>query len=109
MPRASQQGLKSLADEKSNVARSQPLSAVLGSNALEKSKSDSKLDQFANQDNISNSLASGRDEEHIKRSNSNQNMERKSPSKKKKAKSYSKLSELDKEVKESEKIYTFLY
>lgn len=97
MPRSQPQSTK---DEKcgSNTAKSQPLSALVGANALEKSKSDSKLDQFANQENLSASQAFNRDEDYIRRSNSNQNMERKSPTKKKKAKSFSKLSELDKEV-----------
>lgn len=55
-------------------------------NALEKSKSDSKINQIL------------LDDEPIKRSNSNQNMSKKSPKKAKKSKSYSKLLELDKEV-----------
>lgn len=54
---------------------------------LEKSKSDSKLNQ------------SSLDDEPIRRSNSNQNMIKKSPKKNKKSKSYSKLMELDKEVR----------
>ena len=101
MPRNTQQGSKTSDNEKtdSNVPRAQPISAIMGSNALEKSKSDSKLDQFANPDNLNKSMTSARDEEHIRRSNSNQHMERKSPTKKKKAKSFSKLSELDKEVR----------
>lgn len=76
---------------------------------LEKSKSDSKLDRFAHQQpqqqQQQNEVQSPfsvfvrtDDDERIKRSNSNQHMERKIPSKKKKAKSFSKLSELDKEV-----------
>lgn len=70
----------------------------MGANALEKSKSDSKLDQFANQEGHANPMSLNNDDDNIRRSNSNQNMERKSPTKKKKAKSFSKLSELDKEV-----------
>lgn len=85
----------------SNASKIHPITAILGSTCLEKSKSDSKLDQFASPDNLSKSLASSRDEEQIRRSNSNQHMERKSPSKKKKAKSFSKLSELDKEVRQT--------
>ncbi|XP_046810571.1 protein dopey-1 homolog isoform X2 [Lucilia cuprina] len=100
MPRNSQQGYKSSDNEKADNSstRAQPISAILGANALEKSKSDSKLDQFANPENMNKSMTSARDEEHIRRSNSNQHMERKSPTKKKKAKSFSKLSELDKEI-----------
>lgn len=83
---------------------------------LEKSKSDSKLDQFAhNQQQLHQneaqsplSVFSKDDNERIKRSNSNQHMERKAPSKKKKAKSFSKLSELDKEVSFFRK-YDFLF
>lgn len=56
-------------------------------NALEKSKSDSKLNQFSF------------DDEPMRRSNSNHNIDKRSPKKTKKAKSYSKLLlELDKEV-----------
>ncbi|KAM7345782.1 protein DOP1 homolog isoform 2-T2 [Cochliomyia hominivorax] len=100
LPRTSQQNAKSNDNDKvdNNSNKDQPLASVLGSNALEKSKSDSKLDQFANPDNLNKSITSARDEEHIRRSNSNQHMERKSPTKKKKAKSFSKLSELDKEI-----------
>lgn len=100
MPRNVQQGFKSNDNNKADksAAKAQPLSAILGSNALEKSKSDSKLDQFANPESLNKSMTSARDEEHIRRSNSNQHMERRSPTKKKKAKSFSKLSELDKEV-----------
>lgn len=76
---------------------------------LEKSKSDSKLDRFAQQQQQPQQnqpevlspfpvLSREEDEDRFKRSNSNQHMERKLPSKKKKAKSFSKLSELDKEV-----------
>ncbi|CAD7078230.1 unnamed protein product, partial [Hermetia illucens] len=54
--------------------------------ALEKSKSDSKLNQCLF------------DDEPIRRSNSNQFIDKKSPKKTKKAKSYSKLLELDKEI-----------
>lgn len=64
------------------------------SNALEKSKSDSRLNQFGE-----HSLQQGieaNDEELIRRSASNHSVVRHSP--KKKAKSFSRLSELDKEV-----------
>lgn len=54
--------------------------------SLEKSKSDSKINQTA------------LDDEPIRRSNSNQNMVKRSPKKTKKSKSYSKLLELDKEI-----------
>ncbi len=54
--------------------------------SLEKSKSDSKLNQAAH------------DNEPIRRSNSNQNIIKRSPKKTKKSKSYSKLLELDKDV-----------
>lgn len=59
-----------------------------GTNSLEKSKSDSKLNQTA------------LDDEPMKRSNSNHSMSavKKSPKKTKKSKSYSKLLELDKEI-----------
>lgn len=101
MPRSAQQNAKLNDNDKTDNSsnRAQPLASALGSNALEKSKSDSKLDQFANPENLNKSMNSARDEEHIRRSNSNQHMERKSPTKKKKAKSFSKLSELDKEVR----------
>lgn len=59
-----------------------------GSNSLEKSKSDSKINQSA------------LDEEPIRRSNSN-HMIKKSPKKTKKSKSYSKLLELDKDISAS--------
>ncbi|XP_055387481.1 protein dopey-1 homolog isoform X2 [Condylostylus longicornis] len=64
---------------------------VQSANALEKSKSDSKLNQFSHDDD---------DDEPIRRSNSNHFLDRKnnSPKKSKKAKSYSKLLELDKEI-----------
>uniref|UniRef100_T1PNP3 Uncharacterized protein n=1 Tax=Musca domestica TaxID=7370 RepID=T1PNP3_MUSDO len=98
LPRSQQN--KSASDDKNanNTARSQPISALMGANALEKSKSDSKLDQFANQDGHSHTMSLNHDEDNIRRCNSNQHMERKSPTKKKKAKSFSKLSELDKEI-----------
>ncbi|ALC42553.1 CG15099 [Drosophila busckii] len=63
-------------------------------NALEKSKSDSRLNQFGEQHNEPN------DEELIRRSASNQSVVRYSP--KKKAKSFSKLSELDKDISASD-------
>lgn len=63
-------------------------------NSLEKSKSDSRLNQFA--ENTLHS-ADPNDEELIHRSASNQSVGRQSPSKKK-AKSISRLSELDKDV-----------
>lgn len=56
--------------------------------SLEKSKSDSKINQSAHDD----------DDEPIRRSNSNHNIIKKSPKKTKKSKSYSKLLELDKDV-----------
>ncbi|XP_055704416.1 protein dopey-1 homolog isoform X2 [Phlebotomus papatasi] len=62
------------------------LSKEESGNALEKSKSDSKLNQ---------SLL---DEAGMTRSNSNHSMSKKSPKKTKKSKSYSKLQELDKEI-----------
>ncbi|KAH8396651.1 hypothetical protein KR215_001784 [Drosophila sulfurigaster] len=67
------------------------------SNALEKSKSDSRLNQFGE-----HSLQSGEpnDEELIRRSASNQSVVRHSP--KKKAKSFSRLSELDKDITASD-------
>ncbi|XP_055920966.1 protein dopey-1 homolog isoform X1 [Eupeodes corollae] len=77
-------------------------STALPGSTLEKSKSDSKLNQSAaafdvdaNKDSLSSS------DEPIRRSNSNQNIDRRpntSPKKTKKAKSFSKLSELDKEI-----------
>ncbi|XP_059613480.1 protein dopey-1 homolog isoform X2 [Phlebotomus argentipes] len=75
-------------------ARHNPMKGVEGAdevkeesgNALEKSKSDSKLNQ---------SLL---DEAVMTRSNSNHSMSKKSPKKTKKSKSYSKLQELDKDI-----------
>ncbi|EDW31651.1 GL10846 [Drosophila persimilis] len=66
--------------------------------SLEKSKSDSRLNQFAE-----NSLQSAdpNDEDLIRRSASNQSVGRQSPSKKK-AKSISRLSELDKDISASD-------
>jgi len=63
-------------------------------NSLEKSKSDSRLNQFAEHTLQGADL---NDEELIRRSASNQSVGRQSPSKKK-AKSISRLSELDKDV-----------
>lgn len=60
--------------------------AFVEGGSLEKSKSDSKINQ------------SSLDEEPIRRSNSNHNIVKRSPKKTKKSKSYSKLLELDKEV-----------
>ncbi|KAJ6643774.1 Protein dopey-1 like [Pseudolycoriella hygida] len=60
-----------------------------GMSSLEKSKSDSKLNQAAH------------DDEPIRRSNSNQNIIKRSPKKTKKSKSYSKLLELDKDISDS--------
>lgn len=76
------------------------ISKVEGGGSLEKSKSDSRLNQFAE-----NSLHSSdpNDEDLIRRSASNQSVGRQSPSKKK-AKSVSRLSELDKDVSDSIKI-----
>ncbi|EDW48530.1 GM19866 [Drosophila sechellia] len=67
-------------------------------NSLEKSKSDSRLNQFAE-----NTLHSTdpNDEELIRRSASNQSVGRQSPNKKK-AKSISRLSELDKDISASD-------
>lgn len=85
----------------SNVVSGSGSTANAGS-TLEKSKSDSKLNQSAaafDMNSHKDSLSSA--EEPIRRSNSNQNIDRRhnaSPKKTKKAKSYSKLSELDKEV-----------
>lgn len=99
MPRSTQTP-KALGDEKMSSTKSHALhhSLVNGANNLEKSKSDSKLDQFAHHSNLQTTLALTKEEDTVRRSNSNQHIERKSPTKKKKAKSYSKLSELDKEV-----------
>ncbi|XP_039229065.1 protein dopey-1 homolog [Drosophila yakuba] len=66
--------------------------------SLEKSKSDSRLNQFA--ENTLNS-ADPNDEELIRRSASNQSVGRQSPNKKK-AKSISRLSELDKDISASD-------
>ncbi|GAB0100064.1 Protein dopey-1 homolog [Sergentomyia squamirostris] len=57
-----------------------------GANALEKSKSDSKLNQSLLEEQV------------MTRSNSNHSMTKKSPKKTKKSKSYSKLQELDKDI-----------
>uniref|UniRef100_A0A1I8NRH4 Uncharacterized protein n=1 Tax=Stomoxys calcitrans TaxID=35570 RepID=A0A1I8NRH4_STOCA len=97
MPRSQQKAATSEKTENSSI-KSQPLANLMGANALEKSKSDSKLDQFASQEGHTNSMSLTNDEDNIRRSNSNQNIERRSPTKKKKAKSFSKLSELDKEI-----------
>ncbi|XP_075169271.1 protein DOP1 homolog [Haematobia irritans] len=97
MPR-SQQKPTTTDKAENNSMKSQPLANLMGSNALEKSKSDSKLDQFANHEGHPNSMPLNYDEDNIRRSNSNQNIDRRSPTKKKKAKSFSKLSELDKEI-----------
>uniref|UniRef100_A0A1A9UIY9 Uncharacterized protein n=1 Tax=Glossina austeni TaxID=7395 RepID=A0A1A9UIY9_GLOAU len=99
MPRSTQTP-KALGDEKMSSTKSHALhhSLMNGTNNLEKSKSDSKLDQFAHHSNLQTSLALTKEEDTVRRSNSNQHIERKSPTKKKKAKSYSKLSELDKEI-----------
>lgn len=111
MPRTNH-GYYSSSDEKAanankSVLKNTSIEQVAGAMyALEKSKSDSKLNHFSGDD--SNSISqhgnhkgyaySAYTEPPIRRSNSNQHMERKSP-KKKKAKSTSKLSELDKEVR----------
>ncbi|KAH8254967.1 hypothetical protein KR038_005084 [Drosophila bunnanda] len=65
------------------------------SSSLEKSKSDSRLNQFA--ENSLHGTDPNNDEELIRRSASNQSVGRHSPNKKK-AKSISRLSELDKDV-----------
>lgn len=102
-------GYYSSSDEKASnanksVLKNTSIAQVAGAMyALEKSKSDSKLNHFSGDD--SNGMSQhGKNkgvyaytEPPMRRSNSNQHMERKSP-KKKKAKSTSKLSELDKEV-----------
>lgn len=68
------------------------LESTTQANALEKSKSDSRLNQFGEH----SQCAEPGDEELIRRSASNQSVVRHSP--KKKAKSFSRLSELDKDV-----------
>ncbi|XP_069964516.1 protein DOP1 homolog [Bactrocera oleae] len=102
-------GYYSSSDEKASnanksVLKNTSIAQVAGAMyALEKSKSDSKLNHFSGDD--SNGMSQhGKNkgvyaytEPPMRRSNSNQHMERKSP-KKKKAKSTSKLSELDKEI-----------
>lgn len=77
------------ASYKSKRSDSEDASKVAAFNegvSLEKSKSDSKINQTA------------LDDEPIRRSNSNQNMMKRSPKKTKKSKSYSKLLELDKDI-----------
>ncbi|XP_034479479.1 protein dopey-1 homolog [Drosophila innubila] len=80
-----------------NGNSSNMMESATQSNALEKSKSDSRLNQFGE-----HSLQSGEpnDEELIRRSASNQSVVRHSP--KKKAKSFSRLSELDKDISNSD-------
>jgi hypothetical protein len=72
------------------VTKSTPVTTsphdIAATNGLEKSKSDSKLNQ------------SMLDDEPIKRSNSNHSMGKKSPKKTKKSKSYSKLDVVEKDV-----------
>lgn len=87
-------GLDEKATNSCSTISNQVESAAVQSNALEKSKSDSRLNQFGE-----HSLQQGieaNDEELIRRSASNHSVVRHSP--KKKAKSFSRLSELDKEV-----------
>ncbi|XP_054740938.1 protein dopey-1 homolog [Anastrepha obliqua] len=109
LPRANH-GYYSSSDEKGGsankgVLKNTSIAQVAGAMfALEKSKSDSKLNHFSGDDssmshgkNKEGSVHSAYTEPPMRRSNSNQHMERKSP-KKKKAKSTSKLSELDKEI-----------
>ncbi|KAH8337030.1 hypothetical protein KR059_012144 [Drosophila kikkawai] len=69
------------------------------SSSLEKSKSDSRLNQFA--ENSLHGTDANNDEELIRRSASNQSVGRHSPNKKK-AKSISRLSELDKDISASD-------
>ncbi|XP_032590536.1 protein dopey-1 homolog isoform X2 [Drosophila grimshawi] len=71
-------------------------STTQAANALEKSKSDSRLNQFGEH----SQSAEPNDEELIRRSASNQSVVRHSP--KKKAKSFSRLSELDKDISASD-------
>ncbi|KAH8402027.1 hypothetical protein KR009_009307 [Drosophila setifemur] len=88
----------SSSDEKITLNTTSEGGKVEGSGSLEKSKSDSRLNQFAE-----NSLhgPDPHDEELIRRSASNQSVGRHSPSKKK-AKSISRLSELDKDISASD-------
>ncbi|XP_043067031.1 protein DOP1 homolog [Drosophila bipectinata] len=89
----------SSSDEKITVnTATSDIGKVEGAGSLEKSKSDSRLNQFAE-----NSLHSSdpNDEDLIRRSASNQSVGRQSPSKKK-AKSVSRLSELDKDISASD-------
>ncbi|XP_030561044.1 protein dopey-1 homolog [Drosophila novamexicana] len=72
------------------------LESTTQANALEKSKSDSRLNQFGEH----SQCAEPGDEELIRRSASNQSVVRHSP--KKKAKSFSRLSELDKDISASD-------
>ncbi|XP_017468735.1 PREDICTED: protein dopey-1 homolog [Rhagoletis zephyria] len=104
-------GYYSSSDEKGasankGVLKNTSIAQVAGAMyALEKSKSDSKLNHFSGDESTimshgrhkEGSVHSAYTEPPMRRSNSNQHMERKSP-KKKKAKSTSKLSELDKEI-----------
>lgn len=92
-------GLDEKAANPSNNTNNQVESAAVQSNALEKSKSDSRLNQFG-EHSLQGTEAN--DEELIRRSASNQSVVRHSP--KKKAKSFSRLSELDKDVSELIKI-----
>lgn len=92
-------GLDEKATNSCSTISNQVESAAVQSNALEKSKSDSRLNQFGE-----HSLQQGieaNDEELIRRSASNHSVVRHSP--KKKAKSFSRLSELDKEVRQAAK------
>lgn len=75
-----------------NSSSNNALESTMQANALEKSKSDSRLNQFGEH----SQNAEPNDEELIRRSASNQSVVRHSP--KKKAKSFSRLSELDKDV-----------
>lgn len=78
-----------------SVSEKAEAAGTQGSSSLEKSKSDSRLNQFA--ENSLHGTDPNNDEELIRRSASNQSVGRHSPNKKK-AKSISRLSELDKDV-----------
>ncbi|EDW08811.2 protein dopey-1 homolog [Drosophila mojavensis] len=79
-----------------NSSSNNALESTMQANALEKSKSDSRLNQFGEH----SQNAEPNDEELIRRSASNQSVVRHSP--KKKAKSFSRLSELDKDISNSD-------
>jgi hypothetical protein len=98
-----------VADPPITVTKSTPISSSphdITSNGLEKSKSDSKLNQvcifflfgFFQLLMFSSFIQTLLDDEPIKRSNSNHSMGKKSPKKAKKSKSTSKLDVVDKDV-----------